>query len=203
VKQADVITFDRHPALIPTLCVTLVSSPASRVGPVTDIQPPDLETRIACARRRDGQPWWSRCSRSSPPRFRFYIREARRGVSASRPTVALWSAVECAACRGSARDILLDSAYREIRTHTSKSADIGDKADLIGQSRSKPFAYPRQEAAYICRRTHRRVAAEDRASVQGRPLDRHARHIKDRQPHQQRSRRLQPNTRHLTSKSKR
>jgi chromosomal replication initiator protein len=53
------------------------------------------------------------------------------------------------------KDILPDQAYREIPVELIQHEVCRyfgvARQDLLGQSRSKPFAYPRQIAMYLCR----------------------------------------------------
>jgi chromosomal replication initiator protein len=53
------------------------------------------------------------------------------------------------------KDILTDAAYREIPVELIQHEVCRyfgiSKGDLVGSSRTKPFAYPRQIAMYLCR----------------------------------------------------
>lgn len=152
-----VIASDRHPKYIPTLEDRLVSR--FEWGLVTDIQPPDLETRIAILRKKammdrlevDDEVLTFIASKVSTN-----IRELEGALvrilayaSLNRRELSVPLAEEVL------KDILLDVQYREIPVELIQHEVCRyfgiQRADLIGASRSKAFAYPRQVAMYLCR----------------------------------------------------
>jgi chromosomal replication initiator protein len=152
-----VITSDRHPKYIPTLEDRLVSR--FEWGLVTDIQPPDLETRIAILRKKammdklevDDEVLTFIASKVSTN-----IRELEGALIRILAYSSLYGRqVSVPLAEEVLKDILLDAAYREIPVELIQHEVCRyfgvTKADLIGQSRSKPFAYPRQVAMYLCR----------------------------------------------------
>ena len=152
-----VITSDRHPKYIPTLEARLVSR--FEWGLVTDIQPPDLETRIAILRKKammdrlevDDEVLTFIASKVSTN-----IRELEGALVRILAYSSLYGRqLSVPLAEEVLKDILVDSAYREIPVELIQHEVCRyfgiHKADLVGQSRSKPFAYPRQVAMYLCR----------------------------------------------------
>ena len=152
-----VITSDRHPKYIPTLENRLVSR--FEWGLVTDIQPPDLETRIAILRKKaimdqlqvDDDVLTFIASKVSTN-----IRELEGALVRILAYASLYGrTVSVALAEEVLKDILLDAAYREIPIELIQHEVCRyfgiSKADLVGSSRSKNFAYPRQVAMYLSR----------------------------------------------------
>ncbi len=152
-----VIASDRHPKYIQTLENRLVSR--FEWGLVTDIQPPDLETRIAILRKKaimdrlevDDEVLTFIASKVSTN-----IRELEGALVRILAYASLYGRqVSVALAEEVLRDILPDQAYREIPIELIQLEVcryfVVSKADLIGQSRSKGFAYPRQVAMYLSR----------------------------------------------------
>ena len=153
-----VITSDRHPKYIPTLENRLVSR--FEWGLVTDIQPPDLETRIAILRKKammdkldqvDDEVLTFIASKVSTN-----IRELEGALVRILAYASLYGrTVSVALAEEVLKDILLDAAYREIPIELIQHEVCRyfgiSKADLVGSSRSKNFAYPRQVAMYLSR----------------------------------------------------
>jgi chromosomal replication initiator protein len=152
-----VIASDRHPKYIQTLENRLVSR--FEWGLVTDIQPPDLETRIAILRKKaimdhlevDDEVLTFIASKVSTN-----IRELEGALIRILAYASLYGKqLSVALAEEVLRDILPDQAYREIpieliQLEVCRYFGIA-KADLVGQSRSKGFAYPRQVAMYLSR----------------------------------------------------
>ncbi|MDQ3892845.1 MAG: chromosomal replication initiator protein DnaA [Actinomycetota bacterium] len=152
-----VITSDRHPKYIPTLENRLVSR--FEWGLVTDIQPPDLETRIAILRKKalmdqlevDDDVLTFIASKVSTN-----IRELEGALVRILAYASLYGrTVSVALAEEVLKDILVDAAYREIPVELIQHEVCRyfgiSKTDLVGSSRSKAFAYPRQVAMYLCR----------------------------------------------------
>lgn len=152
-----VITSDRHPRYIPTLEDRLVSR--FEWGLVTDIQPPDLETRIAILRKKalmdqlevDDEVLTFIASKVSTN-----IRELEGALVRILAYASLYGrTVSVALAEEVLKDILPDAAYREIPVELIQHEVCRyfgiSKGDLVGASRSKAFAYPRQIAMYLCR----------------------------------------------------
>ena len=152
-----VITSDRHPKYIPTLENRLVSR--FEWGLVTDIQPPDLETRIAILRKKalmdqlevDDEVLTFIASKVSTN-----IRELEGALVRILAYASLYGrTVSVALAEEVLKDILTDAAYREIPVELIQHEVCRyfgiSKSDLVGSSRSKAFAYPRQVAMYLCR----------------------------------------------------
>ena len=152
-----VITSDRHPKYIPTLEDRLVSR--FEWGLVTDIQPPDLETRIAILRKKalmdrlevDDEVLTFIASKVSTN-----IRELEGALVRILAYASLYGRdVTVELAEEVLKDILLDAAYREIPVELIQHEVCRyfgiSKGDLVGSSRSKAFAYPRQVAMYLCR----------------------------------------------------
>src|ERR671913_261372 len=152
-----VIASDRHPRYIQTLENRLVSR--FEWGLVTDIQPPDLETRIAILRKKalmdrlevDDDVLTFIASKVSTN-----IRELEGALVRILAYASLYGRqLSADLAEEVLRDILPDQAYREIpieliQHEVCRYFGVA-KADLIGQSRSKGFAYPRQVAMYLSR----------------------------------------------------
>ncbi len=152
-----VIASDRHPKYIQTLENRLVSR--FEWGLVTDIQPPDLETRIAILRKKalmdrlevDDEVLTFIASKVSTN-----IRELEGALVRILAYASLYDRqVSVALAEEVLRDILPEGAYREIpieliQHEVCRYFGIA-KADLVGASRSKGFAYPRQVAMYLSR----------------------------------------------------
>ena len=152
-----VIASDRHPKYIQTLENRLVSR--FEWGLVTDIQPPDLETRIAILRKKaimdrlevDDEVLTFIASKVSTN-----IRELEGALVRILAYASLYERrVSVALAEEVLKDILPDQAYREIpieliQHEVCRYFGVA-KADLVGQSRSKGFAYPRQIAMYLSR----------------------------------------------------
>ena len=152
-----VIASDRHPKYIQTLENRLVSR--FEWGLVTDIQPPDLETRIAILRKKaimdhlevDDEVLTFIASKVSTN-----IRELEGALVRILAYASLYERrVSVALAEEVLKDILPDQAYREIPIELIQHEVCRyfgvSKADLIGQSRTKGFAYPRQVAMYLSR----------------------------------------------------
>lgn len=152
-----VIASDRHPKYIQTLENRLVSR--FEWGLVTDIQPPDLETRIAILRKKaimdrlqvDDEVLTFIASKVSTN-----IRELEGALIRILAYSSLYGRqLSVPLAEEVLKDILPDQAYREIPVELIQHEVCRyfgiSKADLIGQSRSKGFAYPRQVAMYLCR----------------------------------------------------
>jgi chromosomal replication initiator protein len=152
-----VIASDRHPKYIQTLENRLVSR--FEWGLVTDIQPPDLETRIAILRKKaimdrlevDDEVLTFIASKVSTN-----IRELEGALVRILAYASLYGRqVSVALAEEVLRDILPDQAYREIPIELIQHEVCRyfgiTKADLVGASRSKGFAYPRQVAMYLSR----------------------------------------------------
>ncbi len=152
-----VITSDRHPKYIQTLEARLVSR--FEWGLVTDIQPPDLETRIAILRKKaamdrlevDDDVLTFIASQVSTN-----IRELEGALVRILAYSSLYGQeLSVPLAEEVLKDILPDSAYREIPVELIQHEVCRyfgiSKADLIGANRSKVFSYPRQVAMYLCR----------------------------------------------------
>ncbi|ABG02982.1 chromosomal replication initiator protein DnaA [Rubrobacter xylanophilus DSM 9941] len=152
-----VIASDRHPKYLQTLENRLVSR--FEWGLVTDIQPPDLETRIAILRKKammdrlevDDEVLTFIASKVSTN-----IRELEGALVRILAYASLYGRqVTVALAEEVLRDILPDSDYREIPIELIQHEVCRyfgiSKEDLVGTSRSKAFAYPRQVAMYLSR----------------------------------------------------
>ena len=152
-----VITSDRHPKYIQTLEARLVSR--FEWGLVTDIQPPDLETRIAILRKKaamdrlevDDDVLTFIASQVSTN-----IRELEGALVRILAYSSLYGReLSVSLAEEVLKDILPDSAYREIPVDLIQHEVCRyfgiSKADLVGANRSKVFSYPRQVAMYLCR----------------------------------------------------
>jgi chromosomal replication initiator protein len=152
-----IIASDRHPKYIQTLESRLISR--FEWGLVTDIQPPDLETRIAILRKKaimdklevDDEVLTFIASQVSTN-----IRELEGALVRILAYSSLYGRnLSVSLAEEVLKDILPDSAYREIPIELIQHEVCRyfgiSKADLIGSSRSKAFAYPRQVAMYLSR----------------------------------------------------
>ena len=152
-----VITSDRHPKYIPTLEDRLVSR--FEWGLVTDIQPPDLETRIAILRKKalmDQLEVDDEVLTFIGSKVSTNIRELEGALVRILAYASLYGrTVSVDLAEEVLKDILPDAAYREIPVELIQHEVCRyfgiSKSDLVGASRSKAFAYPRQIAMYLCR----------------------------------------------------
>ncbi len=152
-----VITSDRHPKYIPTLENRLVSR--FEWGLVTDIQPPDLETRIAILRKKammDRLQVNDDVLTFVASKVSTNIRELEGALVRILAYSSLYGrTVTVALAEEVLKDILLDAAYREIPVELIQHEVCRyfgiSKGDLLGSSRSKAFSYPRQVAMYLSR----------------------------------------------------
>lgn len=152
-----VIASDRHPKYIQTLENRLVSR--FEWGLVTDIQPPDLETRIAILRKKammDNLEVDDEVLTFIASKVSTNIRELEGALVRVLAYSSLYGReLSVPLAEEVLKDILPDSNYREIPVELIQHEVCRyfgvSKQDLIGASRSKPFAYPRQVAMYLCR----------------------------------------------------
>ncbi|CAN5583460.1 chromosomal replication initiator protein DnaA [soil metagenome] len=152
-----VIASDRHPRYIQTLESRLVSR--FELGLVTDIQPPDLETRIAILRKNsimDHLELYDEVLTFIASKVSTNIRELEGALVRILAYSSLYERrVSVALAEEVLKDILPDQAYREIPIELIQHEVCRyfgvSKADLVGQSRTKGFAYPRQVAMYLSR----------------------------------------------------
>ncbi len=152
-----VIASDRHPKYIQTLENRLVSR--FEWGLVTDIQPPDLETRIAILRKKallDSLKVDDEVLTFVASKVSTNIRELEGALVRILAYSSLYGReLSVPLAEEVLKDILPDSDYREIPVELIQHEVCRyfgvSKQDLIGASRTKPFAYPRQVAMYLCR----------------------------------------------------
>ncbi len=152
-----VIASDRHPKYIQTLENRLVSR--FEWGLVTDIQPPDLETRIAILRKKammDSLAVDDEVLTFIASKVSTNIRELEGALVRVLAYSSLYGReLSVPLAEEVLKDILPDSDYREIPVELIQHEVCRyfgvSKQDLVGASRSKPFAYPRQVAMYLCR----------------------------------------------------
>ncbi|MGB3682229.1 MAG: chromosomal replication initiator protein DnaA [Rubrobacteraceae bacterium] len=152
-----VIASDRHPKYIQTLENRLVSR--FEWGLVTDIQPPDLETRIAILRKKailDSLEVDDEVLTFIASKVSTNIRELEGALVRILAYSSLYGrALSVPLAEEVLKDILPDSDYREIPVELIQHEVCRyfgvSKQDLIGASRTKAFAYPRQVAMYLCR----------------------------------------------------
>ncbi len=152
-----VIASDRHPKYIQTLENRLVSR--FEWGLVTDIQPPDLETRIAILRKKaimDRLEVSDDVLTFIASKVSTNIRELEGALVRILAYSSLYGRqLSVPVAEEVLKDILPDQAYREIPVELIQHEVCRyfgiSKADLVGASRSKGFAYPRQVAMYLCR----------------------------------------------------
>ncbi len=152
-----VIASDRHPKYIQTLEDRLVSR--FEWGLVTDIQPPDLETRIAILRKKaiaDSLEVDDEVLTFIASKVSTNIRELEGALVRILAYASLYGrSVSVELAEEVLKDILTDSAYREIPVELIQHEVCRyfgiTKPDLTGTSRTRSFAYPRQVAMYLCR----------------------------------------------------
>ena len=152
-----VIASDRHPKYIQTLENRLVSR--FEWGLVTDIQPPDLETRIAILRKKaimDNLEVDDEVLTFIASKVSTNIRELEGALVRILAYSSLYGRqLSVPLAEEVLRDILPDSDYREIPVELIQHEVCRyfgvAKQDLVGASRTKAFAYPRQVAMYLCR----------------------------------------------------
>lgn len=156
-EKQVVIASDRHPKHIETLEQRLVSR--FEWGLIADISPPDLETRIAILRKKailDKLQVDDEVLTFIASKVLTNIRELEGALVRILAYASLYGRqVTVALAEEVLRDILPDQAYREIpieliQLEVCRYFGIA-KQDLIGQSRSKGFAYPRQIAMHLSR----------------------------------------------------
>lgn len=152
-----VIASDRHPRYIQTLEARLMSR--FEWGLVTDIQPPDLETRIAILRKKammDQLKVDDEILTFIGSQVSTNIRELEGALVRILAYSSLYGReLSVPLAEEVLKDILPDSSYREIpveliQHEVCRYFGIA-RQDLTGASRSKGFAYPRQVAMYLCR----------------------------------------------------
>jgi chromosomal replication initiator protein len=128
-------------------------------GLITDIQPPDLETRIAILRTRaarDGFPVTDPSVLAAiAQRIQTNIRELEGGFTR---VVAYASLNDVPITEDLVRDILRDQFPADARPVTVEQIQKAAAdhfhvtvADLKGERRTQPIVYPRQIAMYLCR----------------------------------------------------
>lgn len=152
-----VIASDRHPKYIQTLENRLVSR--FEWGLVTDIQPPDLETRIAILRKKalmDNLEVDDEVLTFIASKVSTNIRELEGALVRILAYSSLYGRdLSAAVAEEVLRDILPDAAYREIPVELIQHEVCRyfgvSMQDLVGTSRTRGFAYPRQVAMYLCR----------------------------------------------------
>lgn len=156
-EKQVVIASDRHPKHIETLEQRLVSR--FEWGLIADISPPDLETRIAILRKKailDKLEVDDEVLTFIASKVLTNIRELEGALVRILAYASLYSRqVTVALAEEVLRDILPDQAYREIpieliQLEVCRYFGIS-KQDLIGASRSKNIAYPRQVAMHLSR----------------------------------------------------
>jgi chromosomal replication initiator protein len=152
-----VIASDRHPKYIQTLENRLISR--FEWGLVTDIQPPDLETRIAILRKKailDNLEVDDEVLTFIASKVSTNIRELEGALVRILAYASLYGRqLSVSLAEEVLRDILPDSDYREIpieliQHEVCRYFGVA-KQDLVGASRTKAFAYPRQVAMYLSR----------------------------------------------------
>ena len=152
-----VIASDRHPKYIQTLENRLISR--FEWGLVTDIQPPDLETRIAILRKKailDSLEVDDEVLTFVASKVSTNIRELEGALVRILAYSSLYGQkLSVPLAEEVLKDILPDSDYREIPVELIQHEVCRyfgvSKQDLVGASRTKAFAYPRQVAMYLCR----------------------------------------------------
>lgn len=150
-----ILSSDRSPKDIPSLEQRLVSR--FEWGLITDIQPPDLETRIAILRKKA-----ERETVAVPDDVTFFIAEKIK-TNIRELEGALIRVVAYASLTGQnitlalAQDILKDLIRQEkrvsiesIQRKVAEAFEIS-VSDLRGKKRVRSFAYPRQIAMYLAR----------------------------------------------------
>lgn len=152
-----IIASDRHPKYIQTLEDRLVSR--FEWGLVTDIQPPDLETRIAILRKKaimDRLVVADDVLTFIASKVSTNIRELEGALVRILAYSSLYGrTLSVPLAEEVLKDILPDQAYREIPMELIQHEVCRyfglSRADLNGANRSKVIAYPRQVAMYLCR----------------------------------------------------
>jgi chromosomal replication initiator protein len=152
-----VLSSDRPPKDIATLEERLRSR--FEMGLITDIQPPDLETRIAILRRKveiEGLDVPSEVLSFVADRVSSNIRELEGALI----RVVAYSSltrhpVDLELARGVLKDIFPEHSSRPISIETiqrevCKYYSLG-QAELVGSKRSQAIVYPRQIAMYLAR----------------------------------------------------
>lgn len=151
-----VLSSDRPPKIIPSLEERLVSR--FEWGLVTDVQPPDLETRIAILKKKA-----ERNSMVLPDDVLFFIAERiktniRELEGALIKVIAYSSLENTKISLGLAKDVLKDVLFEKekkvsIELIQKKVAGYFDIAlsDMRAKRRNKQVAYPRQVAMYLSR----------------------------------------------------
>ena len=175
-----VISSDRMPDAIPTLEERLRGR--FKWGLITDIQPPDLETRLAILRnkaeRDHSRGAARRRSSSSPPRSPTNIRELEGALIRVTAYASLNHVpITTAAGRAAARRPAAASTDAEPRTDDELLAEIADILGfsveaLQGKSRQRPLVTARQIAHVRVPRAHRPELPGDRPAVR-RPRPHH------------------------------
>ena len=150
-----ILSSDRPPKDIPSLEQRLVSR--FEWGLVTDIQPPDLETRMAILRKKA-----ERETLKAPDDVMFFIAEKiktniRELEGALIRVVAYASLTEQNITLSLAQDVLKDVIKEDkkvsidaIQRKVAEAFDISIQ-DIKGKKRIKLFAYPRQVAMFLAR----------------------------------------------------
>ncbi|MBU3912224.1 MAG: chromosomal replication initiator protein DnaA [Candidatus Omnitrophica bacterium] len=151
-----VLSSDRSPKAIPGLEARLVSR--FEWGLVTDVQPPDLETRIAILKKKA-----ERNSISLPDDILYFIAERIktniRELEGALIKVIAYASLEnkpvsMDLVKEVLRDVLLGEEKKiSVELIQKKVADYFDMkvSDMKAKKRSKQVAYPRQVAMYITR----------------------------------------------------
>jgi chromosomal replication initiator protein len=152
-----VISSDRPPSAIKTLEDRLRSR--FEMGLITDVQPPDLELRIAILRKRvmtDGYPIRdpevlsfiaARVSTNVRQLEGALIRVVAHSSISGRPvTVELAQEVLTDLFPGGDGEVRMDLIQEAVARHYSISLD-----ELVGEKRTKRVVMPRQVAMYLCR----------------------------------------------------
>jgi len=168
-----VLSSDRSPKAIAGLEERLVSR--FEWGLVTDIQPPDLETRIAILRKKA-----ERNSVTLPEDVLYFIAEniktnIRELEGALIKIIAYATLENTEISLGLAKDVLKDVLSKETKIisidHIQKTvADYFDikPSDLKTKRRNKQLAYPRQVAMYLARELTNMTLPDIGASFGGR-----------------------------------
>jgi chromosomal replication initiator protein len=168
-----VLSSDRPPKEIPGLETRLVSR--FEWGLVTDVQPPDTETRIAILRKK-----LEASAVKVADDVLFYIAEritsnVRELEGALIRVIAYASLVGQPADINAAKEVLKDAASKKnmdigvdlIQTVVSEFFGIS-RTNLCSKKRSKQFVYPRQIAMYLARTLTRAPLTEIGGSFGGR-----------------------------------
>ena len=152
-----VISSDRQPKEIPGLEERLISR--FEWGLVTDIQPPDLETRVAILQNKAAQE-----NLTVPPEvlkyIATYITTNIRELEGALVTVLAYAKLtDQKISQSLAEEVLRDLIGRDkLQPVTMESIQRGVAeyfdvriSDLRGRSRQRQVAYPRQVAMYLCK----------------------------------------------------